>query len=116
MQEIGLEEEEKKRERGKDEDDNDGGQGGQDDEDGGQGGQAEDQDGGHDGQDEDEDRDVKVSEEEICEKKQRPEMKASRSKKPFYYMVLFSRPCLKNYYTYLLQFLQFLLKLVTWYF
>ena len=95
---IGLEGEEegKKRERGegKDNDDDDEGQSGQDEDDGGQGGQD---DGGRSGQDEDEDEGVKVTKNESCEKRWRPEMKATRSKKPFYYMV-FLTACLKNHY------------------
>ena len=87
-QERGLEggEEGKKMERGEDEEGDDGFEGGQDDDDGGQGGQGDD-DGGQGGQGEVEEDGVNVAEDESCEKKRRPEMKATRSKKPFYYMV-----------------------------
>ena len=48
----------------------------------------EDGDKGKGGEDEDEGGGVKGREEnESCEEKRKPEMKATRSKKPFYYMV-----------------------------
>ena len=86
-------------ERDEDKEGDDGGEGGQDDDDGGQGGQGDD-DGGQGGQDEVEEDGVNVAEDESCEKKRRPEMKATRSKKPFYYMVLshIKRSQLSNMY------------------
>ena len=61
----------------------------------GDGDEDEDDDDGQDGQQEDEDGGVRMDEggeeeDESCEGKQKPEMKATRSKKPFYYMVLAS--------------------------
>ena len=61
----------------------------------------EDGDKGQGGEDEDEGGGVKGGEEnESCEEKRKPEMKATRSKKPFYYMVLshIKRSQLSNMY------------------
>ena len=78
-QDLGLEGDERERDGGEDEDDDDG-----------QGGQQEDEDEGarvdEGGEEED----------ESCEGKWEPEMKATRSKKPFYYMVLASMSSKSN--------------------
>ena len=74
---MGFEGEEdgKKREEGEDKDDDEG-RGGKDEE--------------------DEDEDVKVAEDDSCDEK--PEMKAARSKKPFYYMVFLRNSSITWYF------------------